>query len=699
MSVGSIINPTTGKLYDDLYDHGGGVAQNLNQVLTVGNSAGNQSATDFNDIGCVSIETGKVYQGNQLSLQIGEAGDTLQIKGATAKGSLLVGNGVNTEELPVGADGLFLKANSGASNGVEWASVAGGGVATLTAGTNISLTGTATDPIVNVSNPIVLTNGGNTTSYQATGITKSVGTTSLTIAHTVANGAVAITSTASGGTISETAYGNINITSSTGNVNLQATASKVRIYQDEGNTTTKLTTTVANKNFYPDFLITNNNLNAQDIPQSSIQGERLTLENRGVSPSSGWIEYGTENIASAGFCSCIHYDSTTGYIWCASNDTLYVLDDAFTSILATHSFSGSSAGSGTNIKVIFQYGNFVFVGGDFANVAGTDQYGITRFDKSTFAPDPIYDGANLNVDGVNGYVNCICGDPYNPNDSIFVGGSFASLHEVGGGSSYPTGNLIRITGVSASGGYYQDYAIWKDELSTDSEVYCATEATGTGYCFFGGAFTQTRVLTGASQSVYYIGRWESSSQSWTDCDSNTFNNYVYSCATDPNGQILVGGSFTHQTPNFLLYIDPNNTTSITTSSISPNPINSINSITHFNSYGMLSLIDSSTQVWTSNTTNSFTDWGISLTGNAPSGVQYWNGVVKATFFNQSYPYYPTTLPQYCVFTLSSGGEFLYNGSPYTSFQITNPDIIYEFRGDGNGKWRLVGSVGSFGIFA
>lgn len=77
----------------------------LGEVLQVNNSALTpfgaipQDATDFNTIGCVKIETGTVGQGNNLALAIGEAGDNLQIKGGTALGSLLVGNGLNTEEL------------------------------------------------------------------------------------------------------------------------------------------------------------------------------------------------------------------------------------------------------------------------------------------------------------------------------------------------------------------------------------------------------------------------------------------------------------------------------------------------------------------------------------------------------------------------------------------------------------------------
>jgi hypothetical protein len=100
--------------------------QGLGAVLQVNNSAltpfGSipQDATDFDTIGCIKIETGTVGQGNNLSLVIGEVGDTLQIKGATAKGSILVGNGANTETLTVGANTFILSANSATGTGLEW---------------------------------------------------------------------------------------------------------------------------------------------------------------------------------------------------------------------------------------------------------------------------------------------------------------------------------------------------------------------------------------------------------------------------------------------------------------------------------------------------------------------------------------------------------------------------------------------------
>ena len=138
----------------------------LGAVLQVNNSAATpfgsipQSATNFDTLGCLKIETGVVGQGNNLALQIGEAGDNLQIKGATLLGSLLVGNGVNTETLPVGANGLVLKANSGSLTGlgVEWAVDGTSGITGVSAGNNITIDNTnPLVPIVNLQDPITST--------------------------------------------------------------------------------------------------------------------------------------------------------------------------------------------------------------------------------------------------------------------------------------------------------------------------------------------------------------------------------------------------------------------------------------------------------------------------------------------------------------------------------------------------------------
>jgi len=152
-----------GKFYPDLIPFNAPAGQqNLGEVLKIGNQALSpstglpQDATDFATLGCVKIETGTVGMGNQPALIIGEPGDILQIKGGTALGSILVGNGADTEELVAGASGLFLKTNPSAPLGVEWAvgGGGGGGVASVSAGDNIAVSGTASNPIVAVRNPL-----------------------------------------------------------------------------------------------------------------------------------------------------------------------------------------------------------------------------------------------------------------------------------------------------------------------------------------------------------------------------------------------------------------------------------------------------------------------------------------------------------------------------------------------------------------
>jgi hypothetical protein len=158
--------------------------QGLGAVLQVNNSAltpfGSipQDATDFNTIGCIKVETGTVGQGNNLSLVIGESGDTLQIKGATAKGSILVGNGVNTETLTVGATGYVLKANSATGTGLEWAVDISGvtGVVGVNAGANIDISGTVSQPIVSLQSPLTSTlNMGAVALQDISGVTGTAG--------------------------------------------------------------------------------------------------------------------------------------------------------------------------------------------------------------------------------------------------------------------------------------------------------------------------------------------------------------------------------------------------------------------------------------------------------------------------------------------------------------------------------------------
>ena len=904
MSVSSIIDSATGKIFPDLIPEPN--ADTLGEVLAVGNSALNpttglpQSATDFDNLGCISIETGKVYQGNNIDLQIGEAGDSLKILGATTKGSILVGNGVETKELPVGANNLYLKANSLATYGVEWAVAGGGGagvstvgagtnigisgtatnpivnlsapltttlnmggvgltdsasstgsagqyltagaggttlwatlptsVASVSAGTNISLSGTATNPIVNLQAPLTSTlnvgsqtissstgaitiqpvagqdinalvdgagrlhitqsgtggatqpaisvenNNGNANAVEidfyknsaspavndelgilsyhgnsSTGVKTEYASIKATIADptnasqngslalsccvnsatpsafltcdgtlgyiqtnksintlgnpiTTTTGAVnlyqqtasqniGLTNVASGGSIiinkSNTGGGNVSILSATevsvsGSTNIALTSTSGAVVITQPNSgTTKLTTNIANKNFYCESVITNGNANSASVNQNTIQGERLVLENRGVSPLVSWIDNGSTfgTGISASF-----YDATNNLLWVAFGNILQVLSPDYATVFATNSVAGTSSGNNyTPIKCLYAYNQWIYVGGDFTSVNGNaqSQFGITRFFRTTWNEDPIYD-SSTGCSGVNGYVNCLAGDPYNPNDSIFAGGYFGSVN----GSGTTVANLIRIDGVSASGGGMNVYTNWCNELSTNAEVRCAIEYNGKN--FFGGDFTLTSVLTGSPININFFGSYLTAS-SWTICDSNSFNSIVVSCSNSVSGYVLVGGAFTHTSPNYLCYIDsatPSNP--YIAVNISPSSFNSLNSVSNYNS-GWDTIIDSGGNVWIESSLNNWISKGQAYASGSDGAVQFWtyDNNVRAIFSNYSYHRIPTTNPQNCVFTLSSG-NFKFNGVLYTSYTITVPDMAGYFIGDGAGIWRPLG---------
>jgi hypothetical protein len=148
MSISNIIDPLTRKFYPQLIPPPVVSVPNLNAVLGAGNSAGSQTIENLDN-----LETQKIYQGNYLQLELGEAGDTVLLKGTTPLGVLHVGNGVSIEKLPVGVNNSVLVADNTQPLGVKWANETGD-VESVSAGTNISLSGTGVNPIVNLASPL-----------------------------------------------------------------------------------------------------------------------------------------------------------------------------------------------------------------------------------------------------------------------------------------------------------------------------------------------------------------------------------------------------------------------------------------------------------------------------------------------------------------------------------------------------------------
>ena len=170
MSISNIIDPSTRKIYPELIPPVPLAVPNLNQVLIAGNSAGTignpQTIENLDE-----LETQKIYQGNYLQLELGESGDTVLLKGTTALGTIHVGNGVSIEKLPVGANGLVLKANSSSITGlgVEWAVDGTSGITGVSAGANITIDNTAPlTPVISLSNPLTSNVSLGTTSVDGT---------------------------------------------------------------------------------------------------------------------------------------------------------------------------------------------------------------------------------------------------------------------------------------------------------------------------------------------------------------------------------------------------------------------------------------------------------------------------------------------------------------------------------------------------
>ena len=601
---------------------------------------------------------------------------------------------------PAAADELGIVSFHGnSSTGVktEYASIK----ATIADPTNASQNGSlALSCCVNSATPSAFLTCDGTLGYIQTN--KSINTLGNNITTTTgavnlyqqtASQNIGLTNVASGGSIiinkSNTGGGNVSILSASevsvsGSTNIALTSTSGAVVITQPNSgTTKLTTNIANKNFYPESVITNGNSNSASVDANTIQGERLVLENRGVTPLNTWIDNGS---SFGSGISASFYDATNNLLWVAFGTTLQVLAPDYSTTFATNSVAGTSSGFNTTpIRCLYAYGQYIYVGGDFVSVNGNaqSQYGITRFFRTTWNEDPIYD-SGTGCSGVNGYVNCICGDPYNPNDSIFCGGLFASVN----GSGTSVGNLIRVDGVSAAGGGMNVYTNWCNELSTDGEVRCGIEYNGKN--FFGGNFTLTSVLTGSPISINFFGSYYTS-LSWTICDGNSFNGACNSCSNSVSGNVLVGGSFNHTSPAYLCYIDSSTPSNpYIAVNISPNSFNSLNSVTNYNS-GWDTIIDSGGNVWIESSLNNWVSKGQAVTGGSDGAVQFWtyDNNVRAIFSNYSYHRIPVTNPQNCVFTLTSG-NFKSNGTLYTSYTITIPDQAAYFIGDGAGIWRPLG---------
>ena len=712
-----------GKFYPDLipFNHPLG-QQNLGEVLATGNQALSpttglpQDATDFATLGCVKIETGTVGMGNQPALVIGEPGDILQIKGATLLGSLLVGNGLDTEGLPVGANGLVLKANSGAPLGVEWGTDASGGtVMAVNAGTNISVSGTIAQPIVNVSNPLtsVLNLGtqnitGTTSSITLTNNAGPINSKSTTTAgaykiedinnantySTMVNNFVRVQDSQdqmvyNSSTIAKTGLYSLNMTSQTGfnlvgtnaPFTINAGTSTIQITQPAGQATKLSTDLTSNAVFYPDIVVESLTTfpSTISVPLPAVIHQRLTITNIGLTSNTIWNDYG--NAVFTGY-SAFAYD-TNGNVWLADQSgtgSIKVWDNTITTLL--HSITTATGAGFVNINALKQVGNYMFIAGNFQSINGnaTAQYGITRVDTTTYIEDPMYDGAS-GIYGVQVGAEVFCIEE--ANGEVLIGGTFTTLST--GGACNHIARIGNPLGASGS----QTYSEYNGGV--DARVFTIYHDSNTNYTWLGGDFINVNITLGIL-NYSYCAYYDNGTASWGMVAGNGFNSRVAIIKPTSYGHLWVGGSFgpiAFSGQSYNTYIENTNPATYNdTTLVMGTPPNYKQAFYNGSIY-----VDNVPDLYYSNAYQTWTSLGAYGGAGIVSGINLWNGESKV--ISESYTHIRSTqaVGDDSIFI----GNFKYNGITYANYTITPTNWSQQFIADTTCNfWSPIGSlIGTF----
>ena len=504
----------------------------------------------------------------------------------------------------------------------------------------------------------------------------------------VATGTIGLTNVAQQGNITITKTGNLGgnvLINSATSTTIQSSVSTtliggagVYVFQS-GSTQPKLQTDIANVNYYPTFLVDNNNSNSVSIPPPSIAGQRLTLVNKGITPTSVWSDYGNSIGSGA---NAVHYATGTGQVWVARSDAnvVEIWDSTLSAVQGTITFTTSST---DRAYCFFEEGSWMFIGGSFTAVNGnaTPQYGLTRVNLSSFIEDPIYDGP-AGINGVNGVVYCIT----SYGGSLWCGGQFSQF--AGAAPTTTCNNLFYVGSYGAGGGsqlYTEAFG------GTNGQVNALLSAGS--YIFVGGDFTYVN-FTFSPINYPYLATWNGGS--WDYVGAFTFNAGVNSLNyTGAFPYIIVGGSFSSPY-QYICYIDynfPNNAPVDTTLLVSA-PIN--RGCIYYN--GSNYIHTTTNGVYFSSTFQVFTSLGTPYLAT-PSFIGYWGGEPKVAWSNYSYIQSKSNVSQNASFVLTSG-SFKFNGTSYTTATISLVDVGWDFVGDitGSGIWRQA-SYNAWGSFS
>jgi hypothetical protein len=599
-----------------------------------------------------------------------------------------------------GTSGQYLTAGTGAST--LWATLPTS-VASITGGTNISVTGTASVPIVNLQNPltatlnlgtqncqgtssqITLTSGGSQANATATlGFTSadaSVATTKSVLFKTgltcqTATNAVVVSPTSvvkSGSTA-------FAITSGSSQIVIQGLgglANGIQINQLSGQGTT-LTTSLSNVKYYPDTYLSNNDSITQAVPAPQVIHQRLTLNNLGLTNTSIWNDYGGN--AFAGY-SAFFIDSNSN-VWLAEAGTgnIQVYDNPPNTLLHSIAMTGTLTGGPTAVNVFYEQGGYVFIGGNFSviNGNGQGQFGIARVALSSYTEDLMFDSGNTEA-GVSG------GEVFDITD---VAGE---LDIVGSFTTTNTGNsalrMLTITDPYVAGGGSQTFI--ESYGGADNTIYTILFEPTFGRVYYGGDFSGVGINIG-SVGCSYIAYWDIALANWNIVSGNAFNGRVNKIVLTGHTDLYAVGAFNMVSSTFNCYLDLNTTTASDSNFILTNTPSYQQT---FHIGGQLAVMDGAT-FYRENGVGVWTSLGIpETTGSVITGILNFSGDWKVIYNNYGLIRTHSVQPHSCVFT----GSFKYDNTSYGNYTIVPRNVSQQFIGDATCSfWSIIGAgVGTF----
>jgi len=653
----------------------------------------------------------------------GETGPTGPTGPTGASGPSFVGpTGPTGVSGPTGSTGPTGPTGSTGATGSTGPTGAGT-VTSITPGLNIGVTGTAAIPIVSLLAPLtsVLDLGtqsvtgttGNITLENLPSTSRSIlsasqlrvqDTTTTAIQAQVAETGFTVNNSTSGLNMAPTS---INKTGA-GNLLIQNTSTAITISGSLGialnpgsgsvNLTqpslssTRLTTTLTNQNFYPDFVLTNGGINVATAPPPEVTFGRLTCVNYGVTANHTWSPYGdaTDNPGVISF----HRDSY-GKVWystfggSAFPGGIFVRND---DMLSPDLYSFSLGVAAEGAYCYYEESDYMFVGGQFTTVDGNVQTGICRFNlNGGGAPtlDLMLDSsASPPIQGVtvqpSGGVYSITG----VGTGLIVGGNFT----VDSNSNSVPYLFFMANPVGPTGN--QSYATFNG--GTNGNVNAVYYDSFNNNIWIGGNFT---TVNGNAHN--YCAMWNGSLSTWDIVANNLLDYNVSTIVNTPYANLLfLTGGFTALSggQNYSTYIEENNPANSSDTGLvgmatfyDPSSRNST-----WNGAGGLAVINTNGCRVNTGGQTTWDDYDNPVTYGAAgyiTGISYFQSEWKTSYDGTTKLYSHTLVGDDCVYS----GTFKYLTNNYTNFTLAQPNMAQQFIGDlANTFWTPIGTpVGSF----